>query len=164
MRHLVRLAASFTARVALAGAVGACVVGQCVTIVLMGPQDMLFCISSRGLTLSANPQTFTWRIPRLAPWQMSSNPPDPDDSGLFFDSLNQQFVPAIYVPGAYVVQGGWGVSEWGEVGFIMASRSSFAVVVRHAFLISPLVAVNLIFFLIFRKKPEPPSVGERSDP
>ena len=164
MRHFVWLASSIAARVALVGAVGACIVGQWVTIVLMGPQDVLFCISSHGLTFSANPQTFTWRIPKLAPWQMSSNLPHPDDSGLFFGSLNQQFVPAFYLPGAYVVKGGWGVSEWGDVGFIMASRSSFAVVVRHAFLISPLVALNVIFFLVFRKMPKAPSVGERSAP
>ncbi len=149
----VRTALVSVARFGLAIAIFALAVGQQYTIVAQGPQGMFFCNSAHGISISSRVSTWEWRISRLHPWEISVNAPHSDDGGLFLRSDQQQFVPAFYLPPVPMIQGGWGVTEWGSfVGFSMAEWSSFAVVATHRLLILLFVAFNFCLHFVYRKR------------
>lgn len=143
----------FMARLGLALSICALAVGQWYTVVAQGPQDVFFCNSAHGITISSRISTYEWRIPRLQPWQISVHAPHIDDGGLFLRSDQQQFVPSFHSPAMLMIQGGWGVTEWGSsVGLSMADWSSFAFVVTHRLLMLLLVALNLYLHFSLSKR------------
>lgn len=135
--------------------------GQRWTVVAQGPRGCFACMSAHGISLSTRVMTDVWRIPKLAPWQISVKSPHVDDGGLFFRSDNQQFVPVIYWPGFHIIQGGWGATEWAEfVGFVFSDHASCSVVATHGCLIVFFMACNIGVFLIGRSSQR--AAGQRT--
>jgi hypothetical protein len=81
--------------------------------------------------------------------------PHADDSGLFFNTTDQQFVPSFYIPGFYIICGGWGVSEQGTIRFVMSDPKSMALAITHSLVLACAVSFNMLTTIGFYRHSSP---------